>query len=100
MMALMQAAHPELSIRRLCALVGVSRTWYYTRPSPDDMAARDTALRDAIERLVLAFPGYGLPPGDQSAPARRLGGQPHAGAARDAAGGAALPAPPPLRRHH
>jgi transposase InsO family protein len=59
MMALMQAAHPELSIRRLCALVGVSRTWYYTRPSPDDMAARDTALRDAIERLVLAFPGYG-----------------------------------------
>ena len=24
------AAHPELSIRRLCDLVGVGRTWYYT----------------------------------------------------------------------
>jgi putative transposase len=59
MMAAMQAAAPELSIRRLCALVGVSRSWYYTHPSPDAVAARETALRDAIERLVLEFPGYG-----------------------------------------
>jgi putative transposase len=59
MIAAMRAAHPELSIRRLCELVGTGRTWYYTRPSPDEVAARDTALRDAIERLVLEFPGYG-----------------------------------------
>jgi putative transposase len=59
MIAAMHAAHPELSIRRLCALVGAGRTWYYTRPSPDEAATRDTALRDAIERLVLEFPGYG-----------------------------------------
>jgi transposase InsO family protein len=59
MIAAMHAAHPELSIRRLCALVGAGRTWYYTRPSPEEIAARDTALRDAIERLVLEFPGYG-----------------------------------------
>ncbi len=59
MIAAMHAAHPELSIRRLCALVGTGRTWYYTRPSPEEVAARDTALRDAIERLVLEFPGYG-----------------------------------------
>lgn len=59
MIAAMHAAHPELSIRRLCELVGTGRTWYYTRPSPEEVAARDTALRDAIERLVLEFPGYG-----------------------------------------
>lgn len=59
MIAAMHAAHPELAIRRLCALVGAGRTWYYTHPSADEVAARDTALRDAIERLVLEFPGYG-----------------------------------------
>lgn len=59
MMATIQAAYPELSIRRLGELVGAGRTWYYTHPSPDEVAARDTALRDAIERLVLDFPGYG-----------------------------------------
>jgi len=59
MIATMQAASPDLSIRRLCELVGVSRTWWYTHPSPAETAARDTALRDAIERIVLAFPGYG-----------------------------------------
>ncbi|MEJ7873489.1 MAG: IS3 family transposase [Rubrobacteraceae bacterium] len=35
------------------------RTWYYTHPPAEEVAARDTALRDAIERVVLAFPGYG-----------------------------------------
>ncbi len=59
MSAAMRAAAPQLSVRRLCQLAGVGRTWYYTRPSPDEAAARDAALRDAIERLVLAFPGYG-----------------------------------------
>ena len=53
MIAAMRAAHPVLSIRRLCHLAGAGRTWYDTRP------ARDTALRDAIARLVLEFPGYG-----------------------------------------
>jgi putative transposase len=52
------AAYPELSIRRLCALFGVGRTWYVTRPDPA-AASRDVALRAAIEDLVLAFPGYG-----------------------------------------
>jgi len=52
-------AYPDLSIRQLCAAVGTSRTWWYTRPSPDEIAHRDTDLRDAIERIVLAFPGYG-----------------------------------------
>jgi transposase InsO family protein len=52
-------AHPELSIRQLCALFGVGRTWYYTHPSLDAVAGRDVALRVAIEAIVLAFPGYG-----------------------------------------
>ena len=59
MIASAQEAYPDLSIRRLCAAVGASRTWWYTHPPADEVAARDTALRDAIERLVLEFPGYG-----------------------------------------
>lgn len=59
MIASAQEAYPDLSIRRLCAAVGASRTWWYTHPPADEVAERDTALRDAIERLVLEFPGYG-----------------------------------------
>ena len=59
MIAAAHAAYPELSVRRLCAAVGVGRTWWYTRPSADEITERDTALRDAIERMVLEFPGYG-----------------------------------------
>lgn len=59
MIASAQEAYPDLSIRRLCAAVGASRTWWYPHPPADEVAARDTALRDAIERLVLEFPGYG-----------------------------------------
>jgi putative transposase len=59
MMAEAHAAYPGLSIRALCSAFGASRTWWYTHPSADDVAARDTALRDAIECLVLEFPGYG-----------------------------------------
>lgn len=59
MIATAHAAYPDLAIRTLCAAVGAGRTWWYTRPSADVIAARDTALRDAIERIVLEFPGYG-----------------------------------------
>jgi putative transposase len=51
--------HPELSIERLCALMGVSRSWYYEHPSAEQKARKDMVLRDAIERIVLEFPGYG-----------------------------------------
>lgn len=53
------AADPEMSIRQLCELFGVGRTWYYTHPSSEATVSRDVALRAAIEELVLAFPGYG-----------------------------------------
>ena len=53
-------AHPEVSLRRRCALFGINRSWYY-RHRREDTAADEgaTRLRDAIERVVLAFPGYG-----------------------------------------
>lgn len=51
--------HPEVSIERLCSLMGVSRSWYYERPSVEEKAQKDVAVQDAIERIVLAFPGYG-----------------------------------------
>jgi len=55
------AAAPSLSVRQLCALLDVNRAWYYARPvagSGDD-AGEAVRLRDAIERIVLDFPGYG-----------------------------------------
>jgi putative transposase len=52
--------HPEMPIERLCELMGVSRSWYYARPSATQKKARkDAVLRDAIERIVLEFSGYG-----------------------------------------
>lgn len=51
--------HPEISIERLCELMGVSRSWYYGCPPATEKAKKDVALRDAIERIVLEFPGYG-----------------------------------------
>ncbi len=48
-----------MSVRGLCELVGVDRSWYYRRPTPEEVAQRDVELRDAIERVVLEFPGYG-----------------------------------------
>jgi transposase InsO family protein len=52
-------AYPELSERRLCALLDVGRSWYYERSERPNQAERDTALRAAVERVVLEFPGYG-----------------------------------------
>jgi transposase InsO family protein len=51
--------HPELPIERLCELMGVSRSWYYEHPSAEQKARKDVVLRDAIEQIVLEFPGYG-----------------------------------------
>ncbi len=58
MIAEAHAVHPALSVRRLCTLFGVSRTGYYAHLAAS-AGSRDTALRAAIEQIVLAFPGYG-----------------------------------------
>jgi putative transposase len=63
MIEAVRAEFPAIPIRRLCALLGISPSWYYEqrrRQAGDEAtSADDVALRDAIERLILAFPGYG-----------------------------------------
>jgi putative transposase len=54
-----RAEYPEVPLKELCELFSVSRSWYYERPTPEQRAHRDVELRDAIERIVLQFPGYG-----------------------------------------
>jgi putative transposase len=54
--------HPELAVRALCRLLGVSRAWYYAaqqHPAPPAARETATALRTAIEDVILEFPGYG-----------------------------------------
>jgi transposase InsO family protein len=58
-MTSLQQEYPTLSLRQLCGLLGLSRSWFYQRANAKDQAQPDVALRDAIERIVLAFPGYG-----------------------------------------
>jgi putative transposase len=51
-----------ISIRRLCELLQVNRAWYYDKQHhTSNQASREAevALRDAIESIVLDFPGYG-----------------------------------------
>jgi putative transposase len=59
MIAQVKEERPEMSVEKLCDLMGVSRSWYYERPSAEKKAYKDAVLRDAIERIVLGFPGYG-----------------------------------------
>ena len=59
MIAQARCDHPELPVRRLCALLNIGRSWYYGRAERPTQAERDVALRAAIERIVLEFPGYG-----------------------------------------
>ncbi|HET8906521.1 MAG TPA: IS3 family transposase [Ktedonobacterales bacterium] len=59
MIAVLQEQFPTLSVRRLCRLLDVSRSWYYAHPAPDTLAEGDLDLRDALERVTLEFPGYG-----------------------------------------
>ncbi len=59
MIAEAKEGHSGISERELCRVFGVSRSWYRERPGPEEKAARDVELRDAIERIVLEFPGYG-----------------------------------------
>jgi transposase InsO family protein len=58
-----QQEYPALSVRTVCRWLGLSRGWYYAsyaHPATDGgAAAEEMALRDAIERIVLDFPGYG-----------------------------------------
>ncbi len=53
----MTAERDELPVSRACALTGVSRSWYYERPThrPEE----DLVLQDEIEQIVTECPAYG-----------------------------------------
>jgi transposase InsO family protein len=55
----LRQTYPALSVRTLCHWLGVSRSWYYAHPVVSGPQEEEIALRDAIERIVLDFPGYG-----------------------------------------
>jgi putative transposase len=51
-----------VSTRHLCELLQVNRAWYYARKQvmvEPSKQAEAVALRDAIEHIILDFPGYG-----------------------------------------
>ena len=50
---------PERAISRLCQVLEVSRSWYYEKQSRPESSESDVELRDAIECIILDFPGYG-----------------------------------------
>jgi putative transposase len=61
-MQVLRQEYPALPVRTLCQWLGISRSWYYAHPAAGGPLGADLgeiALRDAIERLVLDFPGYG-----------------------------------------
>ena len=61
MIAQAKRDHPEASVRWLCQMFGVNRSWYLHphRSVPAASLEEDTRLRDVIERLCLDFPSYG-----------------------------------------
>jgi transposase InsO family protein len=48
-----------MSIRQLCRSLEVNRRWYYARLAQGETVDPDVELRDAIEQIILEFPGYG-----------------------------------------
>jgi putative transposase len=54
-----QQQYPALSIRHLCAVLEVNRAWYYASQHEHTGGDPAVALRDAIERIVVEFAGYG-----------------------------------------
>ena len=53
-----RVAHPEVSVRRLCELHDVSRSWFYEQQGREEQDA-DQALCQDIEAVVEDFSGYG-----------------------------------------
>ena len=61
MIRTLAAEYPTVSIRALCQLLGVSRSWFYATEhrAPAPLGADETGLIQAIEAIVLRHPGYG-----------------------------------------
>jgi putative transposase len=50
---------PESAISGLCQVLEVSRSWYYEKQNRPETSEAEVELRDAIEQIILDFPGYG-----------------------------------------
>ena len=61
MIAELQVTFPQVSLRHLCPLLGMSRSGVYAarQRRAEEREEAAVVLRDAIERIVLEFPGYG-----------------------------------------
>jgi len=59
MIAQVRPAFPEVSLRQLCRWFGVSRSHLLEQLAVSRPCEEEVAVRDAIERIVLALPGYG-----------------------------------------
>ena len=59
MMSQVHQQQPERSISQLCETLQVSRSWYYEKQTRPAVEEANVELRDAIERIILDFPGYG-----------------------------------------
>ena len=54
------AGFADLPIERACALLNLGRSGYYREPQNRQAGHSDeTALRDAVENIVVEFAGYG-----------------------------------------
>lgn len=58
MIAPIQAQVPAASIRQICAVLGISRSWYYARGAPCEPTG-DAELLAWITPIRQRFPGYG-----------------------------------------
>ena len=50
-----------MTVERMCALAGISRSGSYRYPPDPAGPDRNMKLRDAIQRIALEFPSYGWP---------------------------------------
>lgn len=53
-----RVAHPEVSVRRLCELHEVNRSWFYDQQGRAEVDT-DQALVSDSEAVVVEFNGYG-----------------------------------------
>jgi putative transposase len=54
-----QKEEPKRSVRQLCQSLQVNRAWWYEKRKRPEKSEEEIALRDAIEKIVLEFSGYG-----------------------------------------
>jgi transposase InsO family protein len=59
MIPTLQDTVPAVSVRTICQLLGVSRSWYYAARQPSSRTQDDEVVIQRIEQIVVRHPGYG-----------------------------------------